>query len=117
MTCDSDDDTYGGRYSIDSSPQEERITNGSAHAYRNPGRKPPRYASDYTYSEVSSSRETMVGAPRNLRERVMRNGFTEDESSDSAASSEFSTTQTGSIKSAVPSRVYPGTTARKVRFL
>ena len=74
------------------------------------------YASDYMYSDVSSSMETVAGRQGDLPERLVRNngrypvgrnGYTEDESSDSAGSSEFSSTQVGSINGAVPrSRAY-----------
>lgn len=57
--------------------------------------------------------ETVAGRGGNVGERLVRgngryavgrNGYTEDddESSDSAASSEFSTTQAGSVSSALP---------------
>lgn len=108
-SIESEEEVYGGRYSLDSSPQDRRVPpNGAARRYGNLTR--PRYASDYTYSEVSSSRETLVGKPGTVRDPLMRgaanvrqSGFTEDDSSDSAASSEFSTTQVGgSINGALP---------------
>lgn len=108
-SIESEEEVYGGRYSLDSSPQDRRVPpNGAARRYGNLTR--PRYASDYTYSEVSSSRETLVGRPGTVRDPLMRgatnvrqSGFTEDDSSDSAASSEFSTTQVGgSINGALP---------------
>lgn len=111
MSTDSGE-VYGGRYSLDSSPQDERIPCGTtAHRYGNPAQRPPHYASDYMYSDVSSSMETVAGRQGHVAERMVRgngrhplgkNGYTEDESSDSAASSEFSTTQVGSINGAVP---------------
>ncbi|KAG4954837.1 hypothetical protein JHK87_040431 [Glycine soja] len=107
-SIESEEEVYGGRYSLDSSPQDRRVPNGAARRYGN--LTGPRYASDYTYSEVSSSRETLVGRPGTVRDPLMRgatnvrqSGFTEDDSSDSAASSEFSTTQVGgSINGALP---------------
>ncbi|MBA0720799.1 hypothetical protein Golax_008402, partial [Gossypium laxum] len=115
VTTDSEEDTvYGGRYSLDSSPQDERIPNGTAQRYGNMAQRRPRYttASDYTYSDVSSSMETIMGARRGSLEGRLgrgngrypgRDGFTEeDESSDSAGSSEFSTTQVGSINGGIP---------------
>ncbi|XP_057725923.1 uncharacterized protein LOC130941436 [Arachis stenosperma] len=108
-SIDSEEEVYGGRYSLDSSPQDPRVPNGAAGRYGNLPHRAPRYGSDYTYSEVSSSRETLVGRNGFVRDpllrgvrKVMHSGFTEDESSDSAASSEFSTTQVGSINGAVP---------------
>lgn len=116
ITTESDeDDVYGGRYSLDSSPPDERIPN-SANAgkrYGNAVQRGTRYASDYGYSDVSSSMETVVGRRGNVAYRlgrgngglaVGRNGYTEDdeEESDSVASSEFSTTQVGSVSSALP---------------
>lgn len=143
VTTDSEEDTvYGGRYSLDSSPQDERIRNGTVQRLGNMAQRRPLYttASDYTYSDVSSSMETIMGGRRgslegrlvrgNGRYPVGRDGFTEeDESSDSAGSSEFSTTQVGSINggiprgrayvsegyaSSVPSRVNVGSAAQKV---
>ncbi|KAG2698798.1 hypothetical protein I3760_07G165000 [Carya illinoinensis] len=111
MSTDSEE-VYGGRYSLDSSPRDERIPSGTtAHRYGNPAQRPPHYASDYMYSDVGSSMETVAGRQGHVAERLVRgNGrhpvgkheYTEDESSDSAASSEFSTTQVGSINGAVP---------------
>ncbi|XVF57370.1 hypothetical protein PTKIN_Ptkin06aG0200000 [Pterospermum kingtungense] len=117
VSSDSEEDTvYGGRYSLDSSPQDDRLPNGTAHRYENPAQRPPRYAtaSDYTYSDVSSSMETLMGGRGgnlgdnrlgrgNRRYAVGRGDFIEeDESSDSAGSSEFSATQVGSINGRIP---------------
>ncbi|KAJ1383908.1 hypothetical protein SESBI_42978, partial [Sesbania bispinosa] len=111
-SIESEEEVYGGRYSLDSSPQDHRAPNGAARRYGNGNltQRGPRYASDYTYSEVSSSRETLVGRPGAVRDPLMRaaanvrqSGFTEDDSSDSAASSEFSTTHVGgSINGPLP---------------
>ncbi|KAI4337616.1 hypothetical protein L6164_016008 [Bauhinia variegata] len=108
-TTDSEGEIYGGRYSPDSSPQDHRVPNGTTMRYGNLTQRRPRYGSDYTYSEVSSSRETFVGRHGVLRDPVVRgtgntrqNGYTEDESSDSAASSEFSTPHAASVNGAVP---------------
>lgn len=112
-SLDSEEGVYSGKYSLDSSPQDHRFPNGAARRYGNFPQRGPRYGSDYSYSEVSSSRETLVGRPGAVRDPLVRagnvrqNGFTEDDSSDSAASSEFSTTQVGSINGTVPrSRAY-----------
>ncbi|KAK7275828.1 hypothetical protein RIF29_16953 [Crotalaria pallida] len=112
-SLDSEEETYGSRYSLDSSPLDHRALNGAARRYGNFAQRGARYGSDYAYSEVSSSRETLVGRPGVARDPLMRtanvrqSGFTEDDSSDSAASSEFSTTQVGSINGTVPrSRAY-----------
>ncbi|XVE55588.1 hypothetical protein DITRI_Ditri03aG0171100 [Diplodiscus trichospermus] len=121
VTTETEEDAvYGGMYSLDSSPQDERIPNVTAHRYGNLPQRQPRYAtaSDYTYSDVSSSMETfMAGSGGNLGDRLGRDnwryhvgkdGFSEeDESSDSAGSSEFSTIQAGSINGRIPhSRAY-----------
>ena len=139
MSTDSEEDVYGGRYSLDSSPQ---LPNGSAaRRYGNHLKKDSQYSSDYTYSDVGSSMETVVGIGkhRHMAERLVgtgvagrypvgMNGFTEDESDDSAASSEFSTTQVGGsinggvkrnrfsegYASSVPSTVHVERTAEKV---
>ncbi|XP_057442468.1 uncharacterized protein LOC130734157 [Lotus japonicus] len=110
----SEEEVYGSRYSLDSSPQDHRAPNGAARKYENLTQRASRYGSEYTYSEVSSSRETLAGRPGAVREVLMRgasngrqSGFTEDDSSDSAASSEFSSTQVGSINGTLPrSRAY-----------
>ncbi|KAM1203766.1 hypothetical protein ACFX13_020079 [Malus domestica] len=111
-TTDSEDGVYGGRYSLDSSPQDDRVPSAAAHRYGKPSQGQTNYGSDYTYSDVSSSMDTVVGRQKPVAERLVRgarkypvaqNGYTEDESSDSAASSEFSTSQAGgSIKSGLP---------------
>lgn len=105
VTTDSEEEVYGGRYSLDSSPQDDRIPNGTAHRYGNPLKRETSCGSDYTYSDVGSSMETVLGRHKlvaaerlvrgNGRYAVGRNGYTEDESDDSAGSSEFSTTQVG----------------------
>ncbi|XP_059631017.1 uncharacterized protein LOC132273926, partial [Cornus florida] len=118
LTTDSEEEeVYGGRYSLDSSsPQDDRVpTNAAARRYYNPSQRRPAYASDSMYSgDVSSSRETLDRGHGNVAERLMRganrypvgtNGHTihtEDESSDSPTSSEFSTSQMGSKNGPVP---------------
>ncbi|XP_010530236.1 PREDICTED: uncharacterized protein LOC104806846 [Tarenaya hassleriana] len=84
MSTDSED-VYGGGHSLDSSPQESRVSNGVAHRYG-------RNSSYYTYSDVSSSRETFVGVTGRRLDRL--DGYTEEESSDSATSSQFSPPET-----------------------
>lgn len=101
MITDSEDDVYCGRYSLDSSPQDQRIP-----PHGNSAQRHARYASDYGYSDVSSSRETIFGRERNVGGRFVRGSertvYTEEdeEESDSAASSEFSTTQVASVSGA-----------------
>ncbi|KAI7754526.1 hypothetical protein M8C21_028896, partial [Ambrosia artemisiifolia] len=94
MSTDSEEEVYVGRYSLDSSPQED-IVFQSNRSY-DPSRVRPRY---HVYSsDVSSSVETM-GARRINKNRVRNSSIcVEDESDDSNGSSEFSTTQ-------VPSQV------------
>ncbi|KAG6699142.1 hypothetical protein I3842_08G055200 [Carya illinoinensis] len=116
MSTGSEEEVYESQYSLESSLQDERVPSGTTvHRYGHPEQRPPHYASDYMYSDVSSSMETVVGRQGHVAERMRGNGrypvgkygYTEDESSDSAASSEFSTTQVGSINGAVPhSRAY-----------
>ncbi|KAJ8747419.1 hypothetical protein K2173_012487 [Erythroxylum novogranatense] len=100
ITTESDeDDVYGGRYSLDSSPQDERIPNSTTMAPRyggNVGQRSSLYAGDYVYSDVSSSVETMTGIRGNLDERLGRvNGRI-------SFSSEFSTTQVSSVNGSLP---------------
>ncbi|KAL3514254.1 hypothetical protein ACH5RR_026971 [Cinchona calisaya] len=119
MSTDSEEEIYGGRYSLDSSPQDDRVPNSTnAPKYRNPVlRRAPQYASDAMYSDdLTSSRETLGRGQGYAADRLMRGAnrfsvgnsvYTEDESSDSAASSEFSTTQAGSNnQSVLPTRTY-----------
>ncbi|KAG5544442.1 hypothetical protein RHGRI_017013 [Rhododendron griersonianum] len=85
----------GRRYSINSSPQDDRVPANNAAAQR----QQLIYASGSVYlDDVTSSREMIGRRNGNVAERMMRganrypigrNGYTEDESSDSAASSEF----------------------------
>lgn len=104
MSTDSEEGVYGGRYSLDSSPQDDRVSsNAAARRYSNPVERRVQYGSDSVYSEdVSSSRETLGRGRGVVVDRLMKganrypvgsNGYTEEESSDSACSSEFSSTQ------------------------
>ncbi|XP_057973118.1 uncharacterized protein LOC131161393 isoform X2 [Malania oleifera] len=118
LSTDSEGEGYGGRYSLDSSPQDGRIPNGSVLRRRKPLQGRPPYGSDYMYSDVSSSMETVgrragSGAERlavgSGRYPVGVNGYSEDEDelSNSVSSSEFSSTQVESNNRAVPhARVY-----------
>lgn len=111
MSTDSEEDVYGTRYSLDSSPQRNKVLNRYAYRYGNHLQGRSNNGSDF-YSDVSSSRETLAGGRRQMPERMTskngryptrQNGYTEEDSSDSAASSEFSTTQVGgSINGAIP---------------
>ncbi|CAN1340875.1 hypothetical protein LINPERPRIM_LOCUS39003 [Linum perenne] len=123
---DSDgDEVYGGRDSVDSCTQDDKIPNSNSRFpnFSSAARGGLRYSSDYSYSDVSSSMETVVGRNGNVASRLPRgSGLTgglggrgrgggfpggrsvyteedddEEEESDSASSSEFSTTQAGSI--------------------
>lgn len=115
MSTDSEEEVYGGRYSLDSSPQDARApNNAAARSYYNPAQRQTQYASDSVYSDdVSSSRETIGRGRGTVVDRLVRganrysvgtNGFTEDESSDSAASSEFSSTQVGRSTGSLPGK-------------
>ncbi|XP_048629453.1 uncharacterized protein LOC125601132, partial [Brassica napus] len=79
MSVNSDDDV-----SLDSSPENSRVSSGVGRSYG-------RNSSCYTYSEVSSSRDTLVVAARGQTEpRYDTDTEEEDESTDSASSSQFS---------------------------
>lgn len=80
MSVNSDD------VSLDSSPENSRVSSGGV------GRSYGRDSSCYTYSEVSSSRDTLVvAAARGPTEQPRYDTDTEeDESTDSASSSRFS---------------------------
>ncbi|XP_010266256.1 PREDICTED: uncharacterized protein LOC104603800 [Nelumbo nucifera] len=106
-TTDSEEEVYRGRYSLDSSPQDDRrMPNGVAHnRYTTPVQRQPRYASENGYSDFSSSREAVQHRQGHTVERpggvggrysAAQHEYTEDESSDSAASSEFASTRLGS---------------------
>lgn len=97
ISLDSEEDVSGGQYSLDSSPRN-RITRESAQAIC----KQPHSASDYLYSDVSSSMETIVGAHTNAAQRPANANYrypvqTEDDeyTTDSGASSEYSSSQVG----------------------
>ncbi|OUZ99781.1 hypothetical protein BVC80_9065g56 [Macleaya cordata] len=115
MDTDSDEENYIGRYSIDSSPEDDldrRIPIGSTQKYNTQLSGQPHYTSDSVYSEISSSRETIRQQQGRKDERakfggypVGKNEFTEeDEWSDSVVSSEFASTQVGSNNINVPQR-------------
>nr|GLL48126.1 uncharacterized protein LOC109170389 [Ipomoea trifida] len=109
MCTDSEEEVYGGRYSPESSPQDERPpSRGAAQRYYNYAqRRVPQYGSESAFSDdvdVNSSRETIGRGIGHVAERAVRGtsrfpersgAYTEEEESDSAASSEFSTTQVG----------------------
>lgn len=79
MSVNSDD------VSLDSSPENSRVSSGGV------GRSYGRGSSCYTYSEVSSSRDTLVvAAARGPTEPRYDTDTEEDESTDSASSSQFS---------------------------
>lgn len=110
MITDSEEEVSGFHHSLDSSPHDERVPAGTTRRYDNP-RARAQYTTDYGWSDVSSSMETTLSLHGKVSDRLLRgNGryplgvkdYTEDESSDSAASSEFSTTQTGSINGVLP---------------
>ncbi|KAG5528891.1 hypothetical protein RHGRI_029521 [Rhododendron griersonianum] len=91
MITESEDEVYGRRYSVDSSPQDDRVPANNAAAQRYYS-----YASGSVYlDDVTSSRETIGRGNGNVAERMMRGanrypiGRNEDESFDSATSSEF----------------------------
>lgn len=100
-----EEDVYGGRYSVDSSPQDDRAPPSIASSYRysNARSLPPTrmsYGSDYLSSDVYSSVELSGkrgerSVKGNGRYPVGQNGYA-DESEDSAGSSEFSSSQVGS---------------------
>lgn len=116
MITDSEEEVYGGRYSLDSSPHDDRIpsTTAATQRYYNlPQRRATAlYASDSVYSDdVSSSMETLGRGRGYVADRLLRGAnrnpigssvYTEEESSDSAASSEFSSTQVGTNNGTVP---------------
>ncbi|XP_050204886.1 uncharacterized protein LOC126654923 [Mercurialis annua] len=113
IESDEEDDIYGrGHYSLDSSPQDDRTGRVSNSAtFTGQRGVNARYATDYLYSDVSSSMDTVAESfPRrndNQRFPVYTEEEDDYEESDSGRSSEYSTTQGGgggSISSALPDR-------------
>ncbi|KAJ8551142.1 hypothetical protein K7X08_000512 [Anisodus acutangulus] len=116
MITDSEEEVYGGRYSLDSSPHDERVPSTTAATqryYTLPPRRGAQYARDTMYSDdVSSSMETLGRGRGYVVDRLLMRGanrypignsvYTEEESSDSAASSEFSSSQVGTNNGTVP---------------
>ncbi|CAN0873389.1 hypothetical protein LINGRAHAP2_LOCUS10360 [Linum grandiflorum] len=119
-TTDSDpDEIYGGPDSIDSLPQDHKLPNSNSRYpnYSSATRGELRYSTDYTYSDVSSSMDTVVGRNGNVpsmlprgtglkaifagRGRAGDDGDDDDrdDDSNSATSSEFSTAHAASIHS------------------
>lgn len=80
-TSEDDMSTNSEDVSLDSSPENSRVSSAVGRSYG-------RNSSYYTYSEVSSSRDTFVGAHVETGPRF--DGDTEDESTDSATSSQLS---------------------------
>ncbi|KAJ4964028.1 hypothetical protein NE237_023967 [Protea cynaroides] len=116
-TTDTEEEIYGGRYSLDSSPQhydvERRIPNGVVHRYTTPLQRQTHYASDNMSSDFSSSRDTVQQRQGHAMDRsAVRGGrypaanhvYTDDELSDSPASSEFASSNVGSNNGPVPHR-------------
>ncbi|PIA46481.1 hypothetical protein AQUCO_01500196v1 [Aquilegia coerulea] len=109
-TSDTDDEVYGGRYSLESSPQDHldhRPRNGSAQRYTVSMSKKPHYIDEGVYSDFSSTRETIGKQQESVSERPGRPGHDrteEDYSSDSAVSSGYASTQVGSNNVYVPYR-------------
>lgn len=118
ITSESEeDDVYGGRYSLDSSPQDDRAPPSIASSYRysNTRSLPPTrmsYGSDYLSSDVYSSVEVNRKKGERLvhengRYPVGKNDYGEDESEDSAGSSEYSSSQVDSnIRTVSRSQAY-----------
>uniref|UniRef100_A0A7N0UMB3 Uncharacterized protein n=1 Tax=Kalanchoe fedtschenkoi TaxID=63787 RepID=A0A7N0UMB3_KALFE len=108
---DSEEDLYAGNYSLDSSPQDGTIPSGLIHKSVKPLNGRPHSATDYMRSDVSSSAETVAASRRNAAERigklnhrypVRQNIYREDDSTDSAASSEYSSVQVGRTSGSLP---------------
>ncbi|KAL2892899.1 Hemin import ATP-binding protein HmuV [Bienertia sinuspersici] len=119
ITSESEDeDVYGGRYSLDSSPQDDHRgppSMASNYRYSNTRSLPPTrmsYGSDYLSSDVYSSVELSGKRGERLskgneRYPVAQNGYADYDSEDSAASSDFSSSQVGSnVRTASRSQVH-----------
>ncbi|XP_071692886.1 uncharacterized protein [Rutidosis leptorrhynchoides] len=107
MSTDSEGEVYGGRYSPDSSPQDDRLpASSNNNRYYDPARMRPQY---HVYSsDVSSIETTGVSGRENVFDRSNMSGSNktrvrdgtcteeDDESDDSRGSSQFSTAQVSS---------------------
>ncbi|KAA8546741.1 hypothetical protein F0562_003170 [Nyssa sinensis] len=110
-SSDSDDEVYGARYSVDSSPQDEKFSNGVSPRYTNSLHWHANNANDLVHSRCSSSRDTIQPKKGHVVERsrgvgnrypVSRPGLTDDELSDLVASSEVSSAIFSSTNGNVP---------------
>ncbi|KAF8377347.1 hypothetical protein HHK36_030724 [Tetracentron sinense] len=108
VTTDEEDEIYGRRYSLDSSPRDDRIPNGANHQFTTPLQRQPQNASDFSSSRETVGQRQGLAAERQAgvgRYPVGQHGYTGDEESDSAGSSEFSSTHVGSNNGAtIPHR-------------
>lgn len=116
VSTDSEEEIYGGRYSLDSSPQDDKVNrapNGTTGRFANSTLRQQNYMSDPVYSDFSSSKET-VGKQQQFRGTngvgvgvgrypIGEDDYSEDETSDSPRSSEFAA-HMGSKRGDIPSR-------------
>ncbi|GMP25913.1 hypothetical protein CsSME_00002565 [Camellia sinensis var. sinensis] len=87
LSSDSDDEVYGARYSLDTSPQDDKIYNGTGPKSTNSVVRKINYANDPVHSELSSSRDRIERKQGRCLEKLG-----DDESSVSVASSEATST-------------------------
>ncbi|CAL5365202.1 unnamed protein product [Camellia sinensis] len=87
LSSDSDDEVYGARYSLDTSPQDDKIYNGTGPKSTNSVVRKINYANDPVHSELSSSRDRIERKQGHCLEKLG-----DDESSVSVASSEATST-------------------------
>ncbi|KAK9284724.1 hypothetical protein L1049_023901 [Liquidambar formosana] len=92
-STDSEDEVKGGQYSLDLSPQNGRIPNALGPRYASPLKRHVNYISDQTYSDFSSSRETIEKKQGFGVGSLGVGRCTMEESSNSTASSEVSSVQ------------------------
>lgn len=88
ISSDSEDEVYGGQYSLESSPQDDKIPNAAAPRHVSPIKRNGNYGIDKTHSNLSMSRESVWQKQGSSAERFGRG--TEEELSDSDISTEGS---------------------------
>lgn len=102
-TTDTEEEVYGGRYSLDSSPQDERAPISNTSKSKVPQ---SRLRQNYSSADINSSREKVRRPPPHLTDNGIgingvryQNGnsyYSESEMSDSVGSTEFSSSRIGS---------------------
>ncbi|KAF5749744.1 hypothetical protein HS088_TW03G00069 [Tripterygium wilfordii] len=110
-SSDSEDEVYGGQYSLKSSPQDDKIPTSVAPVYNaSRQRDVNHYKDEINFSRKSTPEKQGKGEDRLGREdygvQLGQPGASEDEQSDSATSTEMSSTQCRSNSTATRRETY-----------